>query len=311
MYLKSLPGKTILLMILSNFLNSAENKLGRDYAFLFLMTTSPYFTSADYTIENDDGVDIDFSISRFPFTINLFRTDNSFLELELEYASQTTRAIYPNPLVSDPVEYIDSKWHTYGFVVGLIYNYQIAKSMLLRPNIRYALGIMQNDAIYHGSQTIQIADQLDEAHLFNWETKAGILNIGLGWTYFYEMLERTSNVRLDVNHIYVDSYDEDSKDIKISERANMAALRSDLVFPAGMKLWGEDLNLVLLLGTNYFFGENRKTLGYTTSYEAGFIVPIPIKWNQKKLFDLNLGYQWLWAEKMNGSSFLYGFSLNH
>jgi len=146
--------------------------------------------------------------------------------------------------------------------------------------------------------------------LFNWETNAHIINIGVGWTYFYELLERTSNVRIDINRIYVDSFNEDHKDLKFSELANMAALRNDVVFPTGMKIWGEDLNFVALLGTNYFFGENRNTLGYTTSYQAGFTIPIPVKWGQQKLFDLDLGYQWHWAENMNGESFLFGFGLN-
>jgi hypothetical protein len=310
MFLNALFRKIILFIILGSVYCTAENKLAADYAYLLLMTTTPYFATADYTIENEDGVDIDISITRFPLAINLLQTENSFLQLELEYALQTTNTIYPNPFFPNPGEYIDSEWDSYGFGLGLLYNYKIAKNLLLRPNIRYAFGGLKNDASYHGPQTIQIADQLDEAHLFNWETNASIINIGVGWTYFYKMLDRISNVRIDVNHVYVDSFNEDHEDLKFSEQANMAALRSDMIFPTGMKIFGEDLNFVVLLGTNYFFGENRNTLGYNTSYQAGFTIPIPIKWNQKKLFDLNLGYQYLWAEKMSGSAILYGFDLN-
>jgi hypothetical protein len=134
--------------------------------------------------------------------------------------------------------------------------------------------------------------------------------MGLGWTYFYEIFELTSNLRLDVNHVFVNSFDEDSRDVSFSERANMTALRTDLVIPTGLAVWGEDLNLILLLGTNHFFGENRNTLGYTTSYEAGLVFPVPVKWNKKRLFDLKVGYKWLWAEKMNGVCWIFGIGLN-
>ena len=307
--LAKLNRKLFILALFSKILLGAENnRHGSDYAFLFLMTMTPYFSSATYTIEDDEGIDIDMSIGRFPLSLTLIDSKNFFLELEAEYAYQTTKASYPTFL--DPGEYVDSKWDTYGFGLGLLYNYKISTHMLLRPNIRYAFGNLQNNTRYHGSLTKQIADQLDESHLFNWESNATILNIGLGWTYFFEMLDYTSNLRIDVNRVNVDSFNEDNEDVKFSEQANMAALRTDLVFPTGVKFWEEDLNLVVLLGTNYFFGENRRTLGYTKSYQAAIVIPFPVKWEQKILFDLKLGYQWLWAERMNGTCLIFGIDLN-
>ena len=300
--------RLIILAFFCKILLAAENnRHGSDYAFLFLMTMSPYFTSANYTIEDDEGIDIDLSIGRFPFSLILFENKHSFLELEAEYAYQTTKASYPT--FPDPTEYVNSEWVTHGFGLGLLYNFKISTDMLLRSNIRYALGNLQNDTRYHGSLTKQIADQLQESHLFNWKSNATILNIGLGWTYFFEMLEYTSNLRVDVNRAYIDSFNEDNEGVKFNEQANMAALRTDLLFPTGIKFWEENLNLVALLGMNYFFGENRKTLGYTASYQAAIVIPFPIKWGQEILFDLKLGYQLLWAERMNGTCLIFGIGL--
>jgi len=65
---------------------------------------------------------------------------------------------------------------------------------------------------------------------------------------------------------------------------------------------------VLLLGTNTFFGENRNTLGYTTSYQAGIGSEIPFSWDGKRRGYIRLSGQALWGENMRGWVLTLGYN---
>jgi hypothetical protein len=68
------------------------------------------------------------------------------------------------------------------------------------------------------------------------------------------------------------------------------------------------LDLLLLLGTNTFFGENRITLGYTTSYQLGIGCELPFRWENKPRRHIRLSGQVLWAENMQGWLITTGYN---
>jgi len=284
--------------------DSAAN-LGTDYAFLFLMTLSPDFAAANYSIRNDDGSDVDTSIARLPLHFDLYTARSRKLQLEVALAYQQTReslATFPAP-----GEGIDSKWTTYGGGLGLLYEQEWMDHLRFTPSVRLGVAKMVNDATYHGDLTNMVKDAF-EGTLLNWNTYATVVNLGLGLSYDWSLRDRTSTLKADVYHVVVDSFGESNAAVKFNEGANMLALKADLIFPTNLSVAETRLDLVLLLGTNTFFGENRNTLGYTTSYQTGVGSEIPISWDGKRRGFVRLSGQALWAENMRGWLLTLGYN---
>ena len=279
--------------------------LGVDYAFLFLMTLSPDFAAANYTIHNEGGSDVDIAIGRFPFHFELIKNDTQKLQLELSLAYQQTGETVPVLLF--PGESIDSKWSTYGGGIGLLYGQALTQQLSFTPSLRTGVARMKNHATYNGSQINEIKD-LFEGTLFNWNTYASIINLGLGLDYDWTLRNRASSIKADVYHVIVDSFNESNAAVKFTERANMLALTADMIFPTDIHITDKRLDFVLLLGVNNFFGENRHTLGYTTSYQFGVGSELPLRWKQSQYGYVRLSGQVLWADNMKGWLLTIGFS---
>lgn len=279
--------------------------LGVDYAFMFLMTLSPDFAAANYTIQNKDGPDVDIAIGRLPYHIELVQKADYRLQLEIAGAYQRTEEIIPT--FSGPGENIDARWNTYGAGVGLLYEYNVSNHVQFTPSLRAGIAKMENRATYNGEQTILIKD-LSDGTLFNWTTNAGVYNLGLGLSYDWTLLDRASSVKADVYHVIVDSFNESDPAVTFTEHANMLALKADMVFPTNLVINEQRLDFVVLLGVNNFFGENRRTLGYTSSYQAGIGGELPLKWRQTMYGYIRLSGQVLWADNMKGWMFTIGFN---
>jgi len=279
--------------------------LGVDYAFMFLMTLSPDFAAANYTIQNKGGPDVDIAIGRLPYHIDLVQKADYRMQLEVAAAYQRTEEIIPT--FPDPGENIDARWNTYGAGVGLLYEYNVSNHLRFTPSMRAGIAKMENRASYNGAQTNLIKD-LYEGTLFNWKTNASVYNLGLGLSYDWTLLDRASSVKADVYHVIVDSFNESDSAVTFIEHANMLALKADMIFPTNLVINEQRLDFVLLLGANNFFGENRRTLGYTSSYQAGMGGELPLKWRQTMFGYIRLSCQVLWADNMKGWMFTIGYN---
>ena len=282
---------------------------GANYAFLLITTISPFFAAANYTITNDDGSDVDISTARLPYHIDLMQNTESSLQLEIVVAYQQTEQIFQT--FPEPGENIDLKWITYGAGLGLLYEYNISKQLRFTPSLRLGLATMENKTKFNGAQTNQVKDAIaiDRSQI-NWSTNASFLNLGIGLSYNWKILDRASSIKADVYHSFVDSFDESNEAIKFTEDASLLAVKADMIFPTKINIHDERLDFVLLLGANNFFGENRNTLGYTTSYQAGLGAEIPMRWGQSKYGHLRLSGEVLWAENMNGWLLSLGYIPN-
>ncbi|KPK49788.1 MAG: hypothetical protein AMS22_13195 [Thiotrichales bacterium SG8_50] len=275
---------------------------GVDYAFLFLMSLSPDFAAANYTINNDNGADVSVSIYRLPFRVDLMANSTQKLQLEGTVAYQQTRQLVP----TFPGENIDSKWTNYGGSLGLLYEQQLTDHLRFTPSLRAGVAGMNNRATYNGALTNLIKDQY-EGTLVNWKTNASLTSFGLGLSYDWSLRDRPSHLNADIYHVLVDSFGESNAAIKFSESANMLAIKADMIFPTNLTIAEKRLDLVLLLGTNTFFGENRDTLGYTTSYQFGIGSELPFSWQNKTRGHVRLSGQVLWAENMKGWLVRFGY----
>ncbi len=282
-----------------------ERAIGAAYTYLFLLALSPDFAAANYTITDEFGLDLNISTSRLPYHIDLMKDSESSLQLEIVAAYQQTDEI--SQVIGLPGESIDAEWNSYGLGLGLLYEQNISKQLRFTPSLRVGIATMKNDAIYNGVTINQQIDDLDGI-FYNVDTNAHVLTLGLGLSYNWKVLNRASSIKADIYHSIVGSFDESHKAIKFTEEASMLALKADMIYPTEINIHDERLDFVLLLGSNYFFGENRKTLGYTTSYQAGIGAEFPIKWEHKKYGYLRLSGQVLWAENMDGWLLSIGYN---
>ena len=90
----------------------------------------------------------------------------------------------------------------------------------------------------------------------------------------------------------------------------MLAIQADMIFPTDLFIGEKRLDSVLLLGSNTFFGENRRTLGYTTSYQLGIGSEFPLSWDQTRRGHIRLSGQVLWANNMRGWLLTIGYNPN-
>jgi len=171
--------------------------------------------------------------------------------------------------------------------VGLLYEHNINQRLKFTPSVRLGLARMENEADFNGVLTNKVKDFFDED--LNWKTNASVFMLGLGLSYNWKLLDRDSA-------------------IDFTEHANMLAVKADMVFPTDIVMHDERLDLVLLLGANNFFGENRNTLGYITSYQAGVGAEIPLKWGGETNGYLRLSGQIIRASNMKGWMLGLGYS---
>lgn len=273
------------------------SNLGVDYAFLSLMTLSPDFAAANYVIHDSSGSNVNIQIARLPYQFELYSHDKACLNLELSLAYQRTTEI--TSTFPTPGENIDSTWNTLGAGLGLLFQYPISNNLFFTPSMRLGYTDMENHANYNGVQTNAIKN-LFEGKYLNWHTNARINNLGLGVGYIREESEHISSINADIFHINVNSFNESDPAVNFNENANMMSIHGDWILPTGMKMYGSRISVVYILGTNTFFGENKNTLGYTTSYEGGIGAEFPLVTNNKKHGHLRLIGEILWANNMQG-----------
>ncbi|WP_455217531.1 hypothetical protein [Kaarinaea lacus] len=290
-------------MIAAN--KDGASDLGVDYAFMTMMTLSPDFAAANYTVSNPDGTDVLITIGRLPYNYEIFKNNSSNLKLEMAVARQkTTETIKTFPL---PNEKIDAEWNTTGIGAGLLYQHTITDYLEFTPSLRYGLARMENNASYHGPLTQLIKDYF-EGTLLNWKTNASMINLGLGLNYHWQILDRHSNIRMNYYHHLVESYNESNAAVQFRETADMLTTTADMIFPTGLFLHDRRLDFILLLGKTNYLGKNRNTLGHSASYMAGFGSELPLKWQQNITGYLRLSYQVLWADNLKGWLLTIGYN---
>jgi hypothetical protein len=271
---------------------------GSDLAFVSMLVLSPDFAAANYTIESNetvDAVDVDIAVTRFPFLIDLKKTAKTQLQLEVALAYLRTKETFPFGL---PGETITTRLVTYGAGLGLLYKYALTDRLQFAPSLRLGISNLTTSASF--SDGLTPADQNVIKEAFEQTSNASVLNLGLGLIYNWELGGRPSSIQADVFHTIVDSFDEADNAPKFTESANMLALRADMIFPTDVAINGGHLDYVLLVGSNHFFGDNRDTLGYTTSYQAGIGAEVPLRWHQEQYGYLRFSGEVIFGDGVDG-----------
>lgn len=279
---------------------------GADYAFLNLMALSSDFAATKYRIENDsDNSDVNVNIYRLPTTFKLSKNDSYTLNLELAIAYQHTSQKIKT--FSLPAEYIDSNWNTQGLTLGLIYQYKLNRHYYLLPSIRFGAANMENIADYHGELT-QFYKPILDGDLLNWKSNSKIINAGFGLNYLWSISDRINTFSATLHHFRVSSYNESNSAVSFRESANLLNIKTDIITPTDMSLDDRRIDLIFLLGSNYFFGDNRRTLGHVISYQAGIGAELPIKIKANSHDHIRISAQIQWATNMRSGLVNIGYN---
>jgi hypothetical protein len=283
-----------------------SSDLGADYALLSLMTVSPDFAAAHYTIEND-GPDVGIYISRLPYHIDLAASGDSSVQLELMLAYQRAKQVIDT--FSSEGESIDSTWETYGASIGLLYEKGLPHGFYISPSLRFGITETRNHTVYEGFESDEISNLLDGT-LLNWHLRTRTVELGLGVGYRLKLGDRTGRIESTLSHALAESFDEsDAAALGFSEGINVLSTLIDVIYPTDLSFLDDRLDLVLLGGHHHSFGENRRTLGYTDSYQLGIGLERPLNVGTRIRRYLRVSGQVLWAEKMNG--WLLSISLDY
>jgi len=285
--------------------DATKSSSGAEYAFLSLMALSPDFSAATYSFKGGDSPDTDVTIYRLPYRFELMQRTESLLQLEVMVAYQRADAILQNfPNSGDS---IDSQWDTYGAGLGLLYDYNLSKYLVFSPSLRIGITETENRTSFNGSlANAPIPPEFES--LINWKAKSSIVNIGLGLGYNWKILDRPSSLKGDVYRSLIKSFDETKPVAEYNEQANLLSIKADMIFPTTFNVYDERLDIVLLLGVNSFFGENRHVLGYSNSYQAGAGLELPLKWKQKKYGYVRFSGQIIRANNLEGWMISLGYN---
>lgn len=272
---------------------------------MFLMTLSPDFAAANYTIRNPGDPEVRIAVGRLPYSAEILKSHDSRLQIEGFIAFQRTRENVPTfPALG---EYIESRWDTYGAALGILYERTVTEHLRFTPSAQLGLAQMYNRADYHGPLSDLLRAQSDGT-IFNWSTKATVTTFGIGLSYDWKLQDRPSSVKADVYRFYVNSFGASNSTVGFSERANMLTVKNEMIFPTPINLYGDRLDFVALAGINNLFGQNRNALGYTTSYQLGLGAELPLKASRFAKGYVRLSGQMLRASNMQGWLLSIGYT---
>lgn len=215
--------------------NFAQSLLG-----LVMLSDELELGGATYQI--DDGSSTDLKTYSLPFhtTVDVWGQERPRLHVEgtlgWAEARQGAADVYGGQIPSFATA-IDSKWTTYGALLGLGLQFQPLPDVTVTPILDVGLSRIENDTRYTGPGAAFTA-ALTDGIAFNWDamtlTYGGALRAGwlrpLGERY---RLEASGRYDLRWN----DSFATDDSAQDFTARTQMATVRGDLYGPAGFDLF--------------------------------------------------------------------------
>lgn len=276
---------------------SADNgNIGADYAFLTIMTLEPEISAARYKIDSDNGDIVDIRIVRLPFHNNISENENSRLDFETAIGHQSAHESF-HYIPSNQNDYVDSYWTTNGISFGLLYARTITKQLNFTPNFRLGVAQMKNDAYYYGPVSNLLKDYL-ENNFLGWTTDVSVTNFSLGLDYRWKIQDRSSHINCNFSHIVANTFHESSAAASFHETANLINSSVEMIIPSHQLIKNKRIDYSVLLGSDYFVGENRHTLGYVISYQIGIGAEIPFRLWREQAKHLRIGILGQWASVM-------------
>ncbi len=215
-------------------------------SFVGLVVLSDEFElgSATYRFDNIEDTEISSFVIPFHRTFHVGDKDDPALYLEgvIGYAKATegTDDLYGGavPQIATSVE---ADWITYGGVVGLGIEFPLVEGLTVAPIGHIGLSHMKSDADYGGpgaAFTAAIADGI----AFNWDALAIIYGCAARVDWEYPLGEdHTFSLLARYDLRWTNTIREDDKAQDFSARSQLLTLRTDLIGPTGLDVFGRPL----------------------------------------------------------------------
>ncbi|MEM1114324.1 MAG: hypothetical protein AAGI11_20600 [Pseudomonadota bacterium] len=175
---------------------------------------------------------------------------------------------------------------------------------------QFGISRLENDTDYGGPGAQAIFAPLLDGILFNWETNARILGLGVGLDYkrrFAEMYDARITTRFSYNQI--ESYSE-SRDLpSFREETGTLSVSADIDHPWSLSLGSLPLFGTVHLGASAFTGQNRNVLGFTHFYLAGYSVGLNVAETNRFFEAFSLGAHVNFGGDVDGYSLRFAWRL--
>ena len=230
--------------------NFAQSLLG-----LVMLSDELELSGASYTIDDDSSTDLQTYALPFHTSRPLRGDDGLRLHVEgtLGYAvaRQGAADIYGGQLPGLQTA-IDTKWRTYGALLGVGLEIPMAKDLTLTPIVDVGVSRIENDARFTGPGAAVTAAFTDGI-AFNWDALAATYGGALraGWK-----TDLSSRHRLELAGRYdirwTETLQEDDEAQDFVARSQLLTLRADLFGPTGAKLFERELDWQLSSAYRHF-----------------------------------------------------------
>lgn len=200
--------------------------------------------SATYRFSNVEDTEISSFALPFHHTFHIGKKDDPAIYLEgvvgYAKANEGTDDIYGGELPEYRTS-IDADWITYGGIVGIGIEFPLIEGLTVSPIGHIGLSHLKSDADYGGpgaAFTAAIADGI----AFNWDALAILFGsaVRVDWKYPIDE-DHTFSLLARYDLRWTNTLREDDKAQDFSARSQLLTLRTDLVGPTGLDVFGRRL----------------------------------------------------------------------
>lgn len=277
--------------------------LSTAYAAIINFAVSPEISTATFYPETDEVVvDPRLKATRFPYR-KVFGADGAswrpFVQAvaayqEMDAGFQVT-----------PEDFIDTHWKTYGLSLAGGVEKPVSEHLDLLASANVGYGRLENMATYYGPLAPGIRQAL-EGVAFNWELDALIYGAGIGAFYDRSLGKAEVELRAGLNQHRIESRAVSTSLVEFSSQVSTFDIDFNTVMPTGISLGGHPLAVVGLLGYTTFLGDERRSLGFDTFFEAGLALEIDLSAKGWRLKTLRIGAKTIFGPDISGWGLIVG-----
>jgi hypothetical protein len=277
--------------------------LSTAYAAIINFAVSPEISTATFYPETDERVvDPRLKATRFPYRKVFGGADASwrpFVQAVAAYQEMDAG------FVVTPEDFIDTRWKTYGLSLTGGVEKPVGEHLDLLASASVGYGRLENLATYYGPLAPDIRQAL-EGVAFNWELDALIYGAGIGAYYDRSLGRADLEVRAGLNQHRIESRAVSTSLVEFSSHISTFDVDFNTVMPTDAAWGGHPVAVVGLLGYTTFLGDERRSLGFDTFFEAGLALEIDLAAKGWRLKKLRIGAKTIFGPDISGWGLVIG-----
>lgn len=280
-----------------------QSSIGAGYAQMLNFFVDPSISAS--RLDADDGTQYD--VFKLPLQYEIPANDDNWL---LAVRGTLSHASAENTFSLIEGETIDGTWDATSaqLGVGLIIPAGERLSWLVAG--QFGVSRLENEADYNGERSRETLPALLDGVLFNWDTNATIAGLTAGLDYKRRL---ASQYDLDIAARYtysrIASYSESQELSSFSEDTGVLSVTADLDHPWNVNMGELSMFGTLHLGATTFTGPNRKALGFSHFYMAGYSVGLNVAETNRYFEAFSVGAHANFGSDVDGYSLRFAWRL--